>query len=246
MGTRVYRLSKHHEELFGNDQPRSFYFILMTVFDFWEMHPLRPEFMTLYQYITEDQRRAFRDKYVEEVPLAGLDGVAPGWHFNEGVHRSWRLLGYLKRDKKINVPLIIFYGDEWPDGYVYEGHHRAGAAKELGWDTVPAFVFNLVGIEPGGYCYMTDRDRKDMGRIQEEKGLPNTSRIHGMKINFWSEKELRSFMFPRKQDRTKYGVQDMITSKCQGEDHPEWNGIERGITIKIRNGDFKLPWEITQ
>lgn len=249
MGILLHKIPKYHKELFGDDRPRSLYLVIMAVFDFWEMHPLRPEFTSLFKTLPEEKIQGFKDKYVQEVPLEGLEGIAPAWHFEPGIHRSWQLIKWLPRDGEIKVPLTIFFGkglkrNQWEKGYVYEGNHRAGAASALNWKTVPAFVLDTVGMSGNGYCNMVPEDRIEMSKKQEELGILNTSRIHGVKIHLWSEKELRQFMYPRPNDRTKYGMQDIITSKCR-EDHPEWEGIEKGsIEIKIRAGNFKLPWEI--
>jgi len=249
MGILLYKIPKYHEEIFGDDRPRCFYLIIMAVFDFWEMHPLRPEFTTIFSSLPVEKVQEFKDKYVKEVPLEGLEGIAPAWHFERGIHRSWRLIEYLPRDGRIKTPLTIFFGkglknNQWEKGYIYEGSHRAGAASALKWKTVPAFVLDAVGMSGNGYCNMTYEDRTEMGKKQETKGFPNTSRIHGVKIHEWSEKELRQFMRPRPKDKTKYFMQDLHTSKCR-EDHPEWEGIKKGtIEIKIRSGNFKLPWEI--
>lgn len=249
MGILLHKVPKYHKELFGDDRPRSLYLIIMAVFDFWEMHPLRPEFTTLFNSLSAEKSKEFKDKYVKEVPLEGLENIAPAWHFQPGIHRSWQLIKYLPRDGEIKVPLTIFFGkglkkNQWEKGRVYEGSHRAGAASALGWKTVPALVLDTVGIARDGYCGMSDEDRMEMRKKQEEMGLQNTSRIHGVQIHLWSEKELRQFMFPRPKDRTKYGMQDLHTSKCK-EGHPGWDGIKEGsVEIKIRAGNFKLPWEI--
>jgi len=89
---------------------------------------------------------------------------------------------------------------------------------------------------------MTPEDRTEMGKIQDEKGLPNTSRIHGVKIAMWTAEELKSFMFPRKEDVTKFGIQNIITTKCIGEDHPEWKKFGDGpIKLNAGRGVFKEP-----
>ena len=84
-----------------------------------------------------------------------------------------------------------------------EGHHRTGAAAKVGWTTVPALLLEQVGEEKG-YCMMTSADREEVKVEQVKRGLPNTSRIHGMKISSWTSEELEEFMYPRPHDNSKY------------------------------------------
>ena len=248
MGILLHKLPRFHKEIFGDDNPRSLYFIMMKTLDRFNMHPIRPEFTPMLRISSDEQKQAFKDKFVEEVPIEGLEDIAPAFHFEKGVHRSWRLIEMLAKDKHIKEPLAIFYGkglkdNHWKNGYIYEGKHRAGAAKLLGWETVPAFSLHTVGTGDG-YCNMTYDERAEMKKEQEKRGLPDTSRICGVRINLWSERELRQFMYPRPKDPNQYYVQDLDTTKC-GLGHPAWEGIPKGsVEIKLREGNFKLPWEI--
>lgn len=235
MDTLLFRIPKIHEELFGDDRPRSFYLIVAKVFDIWHMHPLRGELTHIFAYASKEKQEAFIKEYVEEIPLEGLIGIAPGWHFDGPVHKSWRLAQYLERDGKINMPLMIWYGlpsDSWEAGYIHEGHHRAGAAAKIGWKTVPAFVLNVVD-RINGERGMSAEDREEFGKEQEARGLPNSSRMHATRLCFWSEMELRQFMYPRPDAPGKYYVRDMSTANCVGED-PRWDGVPYGVEV--------LPW----
>jgi len=103
MSVYMFRLSKHHKEVFPDDKPRSYYFILAKLFDFWEMHPLRPEFVTLHKFAGVDLE-AFNKKYVEDLIISdSYTGIAPGWHFEPGIHKSWQLIKWLDRDKEMKV-----------------------------------------------------------------------------------------------------------------------------------------------
>lgn len=240
----MFKLRDHHKEVFGDENPRSYYFLLMKLFDFWEMHPLRPEFVSLYKFSGIDLQ-ALKDKYVVDLLFDGnITGIAPGWHFEPGIHKSWQLIKWLPRDGEIRMPLVVYYGKsikQWVSGHVYEGHHRSGAANRLGWKTFPALVLDAVGTEEG-FCEMTQKDRDEMGRIQEKKGLPNSSRIHGVKIALWTDTELRSFMYPRLQDKTKFGIQNMLLSECAGASYPEWLKFGEGsIVLNAGHGVFKAP-----
>lgn len=249
MGILLHKLPKFHQEIFGDDKPRSLYFLLLKVFGHFNMHPIRAEFTPMNRFSTKEQKKNFRNKFVEEIPLEGLEDIAPAFHFERGVHRSWRLIECLARDRVIKEPLAVFYGkglknDKWKRGYIYEGKHRAGAAKLLGWKTVPAFVLHTVGMTGDGYCDMTFDERKEMKEEQKKRGLLDTSRIHGVKIHLWSERELRQLMYPRPNDPNQYYVQDLDTTKCD-LNHPAWENIPRGsVEIKLRSGIFKLPWEV--
>lgn len=245
MSVYVFKLPKYHKEVFGDDRPRSYYFILSKLFDFWEMHPLRPEFVSLHKF-SGVNTEVFNEKYVEETIISdSFTGIAPGWHFESGIHKSWQLIKWLDRDKMMQVPLVMYFGVQsvttWKSGHVYEGHHRAGAANRLGWRTFPVFKLFVTHTEPG-FCEMTPEDRTEMGKIQDERGLPNTSRIHGVKIAMWTEPELRQFMFPRKEDVTKFGIQNMITTKCLGKEYPEWQKFgDKPIKLNAGHGVFKEP-----
>ena len=249
MGILLHKIPKYHKEIFGDNKPRSLYFIMMKILDRFNMHPLRPEFTPMLRILTEEQKQVFKDKFVQEVPIEGLEDIAPSFHFERGVHRSWRLIEYLARDKVIKEPLAIFYGkglknDQWEKGYIYEGKHRAGAAKLLDWKTVPAFVLHTVGMTGDGYCGMAYEERTEMKKEQKKRGFPDTSRICGVRINLWSEKELRTFMYPRPKDPNQYYIQDMDITKCK-LGYPAWEGIPKGsVEIKLREGNFKLPWEV--
>ena len=249
MGILLHKIPEFHEEVFGDDKPRSLYFIMMKTLDRFNMHPLRPEFTPMLQISTEEQKKVFKDKFVKEVPLEGMEGIAPAFHFESGIHRSWKLKEYLVRDKIIKQPLAIFYGkglkkDQWKNGYVYEGHHRAGAAKLLKWETVPALVLHTVEMTGDGYCGMSYEDRKEMKEEQKKRGFPNTSRICGVRITAWSEKELREFMYPRPKDPNKYYIQDMDITKCK-LGHPAWENVPEGSAeISLGSGNIKIPWEI--
>ena len=248
MGILLHKVPKYHKEIFGDDKPRSLFFLLLKVFGHFNMHPIRAEFTPMNRFSTEKQKKAFRDKFVQEIPIEGLEDIAPAFHFDRGVHRSWRLIEYLAKDKAIKEPLAVFRGkglknDQWKYGYIYEGKHRAGAAKLLGWKTVPAFVLHTVGMV-NGRDGMTFDERREMKEEQKKRGLPDTSRIHGTKIHLWSERELRQFMYPRPNNPNQYYVQDLDTTKCK-LGHPEWEKVPKGsVEIKLRSGNFKLPWEI--
>lgn len=239
----VFKLRSGHEEVFGDDRPRSYHFIIMKLFDFWEMHPLRPELTTMYQNRPEEEKLRFKEKYVEEVKFKGMTGIAPAFHFEPGVHRSWQLINYLKRDGEIKVPCCVWFGKEKNGrGYVYEGHHRVGAAELVGWETIPALVLDLCGAIPGPQS-MPIKDKEEFRQEQMKRGLPDSTRIHGRKIHEWSEKELRTFMIPRPHNKSKYYMQSLFTSEC-AMGHPDWEGIPVGsIVIDIRAGKFVLPWE---
>jgi hypothetical protein len=201
-GVHTFKVKGFHEELFGDDKPRGYYIIIMKLFNFFAMHPLRPELTTMYQNRPKKEQGLFRGKYIQPVPIIGAEGVAPAWHFERGIHRSWRLIEYLERDGGIKVPCCIFERKDRPL-YVYEGHHRTGAAVRLGWTTVPALLLEQVDVRPG-YCHMTEDDREELAEEQVNRGLPNTSRIHGMKIAGWTPEELEEFMYPRPHNPKQY------------------------------------------
>ena len=173
-----------------------------------------------------------------------LTGMAPCYHFETGVHKSWQLIKWLPRDKMMHVPCVIYFGKkvgQWMSGHVYEGHHRSGAANCVGWRYIPALVLHAVGFGEG-YGNMTYEDRTEMGRIQDERGLPNTSRIHGVPIALWTTKELQAFMYPRPKDKTKFSMQSLITCECVGPDHPEWKDYPYDpIKLNAGRGVFKAP-----
>ena len=248
MGILLHKLPKHHKEIFGDDKPRSLYFTMIKILDRFNMHPIRPEFTPMLRISTEEQKQNFKNRFVTEVPIKGLEDIAPASHFERGVHRSWKLIEYLARDKKINEPLAIFYGknlknDHWENGFIYEGKHRAGAAKLLEWKTVPAFVLHTVGVGIGRDG-VTDDERKEIKEEQKKRGLPDTSRIYGTRIHGWSERELRQFMYPRPNNPNQYYVQSLDTTECK-LGHPGWEGIPRGsVELKLRSGIVKFRWEI--
>jgi len=214
MNIYLFKLEKGHREVFGDDRPHGYYFMIMKLFDFWAMHPLRPELATIYQTRNAEDQCLFKEKYIEEVPLVeGMGGVAPAWHFQRGIHRSWRLIEYLERDGEIKVPCSVWLGlDGYPDGYVHEGHHRSGAARVLGWKTIPALKL-IVSSVVSGVCYMTDEERREMRAEQLKRGLLDTSRIHGLKIAHWTQEELKKFMYPRPHDPKKYYMKGMTLEK---------------------------------
>lgn len=239
---RLYELQKGHDLVFFHGKPQSMYFLMSLICDYYNTHPLRPEFTSLYQYTTDKRKKFIRDIFVSDVEITNdLEGVAPAFHFKPGVHRSWRIIEYLKRDKQILVPLVVI--NDNGQLTVYEGHHRAGAAKLLGWKTIPAIVLNADGKAPG-YGNMSNDNRLMFRDILLNRGLPDTSRIHGMKIHTWSEKELRQFMVPRPGAQGKYNARSQVISDCVDEEDARWKDVPRGIIIRIREGDFILPWEI--
>ncbi len=252
MGIWGHKVPTYHHELFGDDEPHSLYFIIMKMTDFWEMHPLRPEFTTLFSMLEllAPEKQEKLKRYVYEIPWENLEDVAPGWHFIPGIHRSAKLVEYLKRDGKIKVPAVVYFGknlrkDQWKNGYVYEGHHRAGAAAVLKWPTIPALVLHTVEVlRVPSLAGMTDDERDQMGQEQRKRGFPDSSRIHGLTLQYWTEKELRTFMRPRPNDKLQYFTQNKypITRNCT-IDHPDWEGIPRGIVIKNKRGEFPLPWD---
>jgi len=241
----VFKLGRYHEEVVGDSNPRSYYLLLAKLFDFWEMHPLRPEFVPLWRHSGVDTE-VFKKKYVENTIISdSFTGMAPGWHFSPGIHKSWRLIELLPKDKEIKVPLVMYFSRpplyNWVAGHVYEWHHRSGAANRLGWKTFPALKFYATGTKPGLYG-MSFEDREELSSIQRSKGLPDISRICGVQIAKWTEEELRSYMYPRKEDNTKFNFQDMLTTKCIGREHPEWKKFGKGpIKLNAGHGVFKAP-----
>jgi len=251
MSIYLFKLDKNHDKLFPDGKPRSYYFIIAKIVDYWEMHPLRPEFVTAYATRFQKYKyagpevEAFKEKYITKYLITdGLTGMAPGYHFETGVHRSWRLIERLPIDGEIKVPCVIYWGKKvgmWMSGHVYEGHHRAGAANCIKWRYIPAIVMHCVGTGKG-YCNMTDEDREEMGKIQDERGLINTSRIHGVQIALWTASELRSFMFPRADDKTKFSIQSLNTTECIGSEHLGWKDYPYDpIKLNAGHGVFKAP-----
>ena len=253
MGIWGHVVPKYHREIFGNDEPHSLYFILMKLMDFWEMHPLRPEFTTIFQIVPKEKQDEFKQRYIKHIPIEGLEAIAPGCHFIPGFHRSAKLVPYLERDKEIRVPPVVFFGidlknEQWKSGYIYEGKHRVGAAAVLKWSTVPALVLHTVGeLEGVGYCGMTVDEREEMYKEQMKRGLPNSSRIHGMQIILWSEEELRTFMRPRSHNKSKYYMQGdkLVITGYKLNNHPDWEGVPKGIVISHKGKEIARPWQLT-
>lgn len=245
----LFKLNKNHNELFPDEKPHSYYFIISKMFDFWEIHPLRPEFVSAYKIkfqkdkFSGDEFDTFTERFVTKFLITdSLTGMAPCYHFEPGVHKSWQLIKWLPRDGKMIVPCVVYFGKEqWKSGHVYEGHHRSGAANCVGWRYIPAIVMNCVGFGEG-YCNMTDEDRTEMSKIQNEGNIPNISRIHGVQIALWTDTELRSFMYPRPKDCTKFSMQSLITTECVGSKHSEWVKFGDGpIRLNVGHGVFKSP-----
>ncbi len=238
----TYRMSRGHVELFGDDKPRSYLYIALLTTDSWNVHPIRSEFAVRFMRQDEARRQQFRDNYVEEFPLTDeVQGVAPEWHFEEKdpwVHRSWRLKQYLERDKMIHNPCIVWIGDNYPQGFVFEGHHRTGAAAALNWKTIPAVVLHEAGVEPG-YGKMSHHDRNAMRVGLEARGLPNTARIQGLKIWFYNEAEARQFLIPRPNNPNQFYVRDMDIANCRGE-APEWADVPRGKEFTVKGRVYKF------
>jgi len=211
----THKVPKYHYELFGDDKPRGYFLIIMAVFDFWEMHPLRGELVPMLRMVSDEEKQKFKDKYVQEFPIEKLEGIAPEFHFEKGAHRSSRLVDSLTKHKKILTPLVIFQNKtSWKYGRVYEGHHRSGAAKILKWQTVPAFVLETMEKRSIGYGNMTMEDREELQQKQKSLGLPDSSRIHGTTLAYWSDYEIHQFMVPRPKNPKQYNVRNILTSKC--------------------------------
>ena len=117
---KLYKIA-HHEEVFGDSKPRTVDEIYQKIFgyaktDSIESWPKDPRFL-------------------KEMDLATLENycIEPG---------SMQEYGKLIEDIRKNgmkVPLVVF---KTPEGHfqVVEGHHRAGAAKMLGFKTVSVFL----------------------------------------------------------------------------------------------------------
>jgi len=252
MGIWGHKVPRYHQELFGDDEPHSLYFIIMKMTDFWEMHPLRPEFTTLFTILERlaPEKTKQLKRYVYDIPWKGLEDIAPGCHFIPGYHRSARLVPILERDGEIKVPPVVFFGinlrnNGWKNGYVFEGKHRIGAAAVLKWPTVPALVLHTVEVlKAPSYAGMTHDERDKMRQEQLKKGLPDSSQIHGLTLQYWTEKELRTFMRPRPNDKSQYFTQNKLPiTRGSTIDHPDWEGIPRGIVIKKKGREFLLPWD---
>lgn len=235
----VYKMRKGHIELFGDNEPRSYFYIALMTTDSWNVHPIRSEFAVRFMRQSEEKRQEFRDKYVEEFTLTEeVKGIAPAWHFEYGIHKSWRMKEYLERDKMIHNPCIMWVGDNYPQGFVFEGHHRTGAAAALNWKTIPAVILHEEGFAPG-YGKMSHADREAMRIGLKERGLPNTSRIQGLKIWFYTELEARQFLIPRPNVPNQFLVRSQDIAECVGE-APEWADIPRGKEFTVKGRVYKF------
>jgi hypothetical protein len=257
-----HKVPEYHREIFGDDEPRSMYFIIMTIADYWEMHPLRPEFSTLYAVAPQEIKDRF-SRYIQQVPVTrcpdkrfycgvpgSVEDIAPGCHFIPGFHKSAGLVRALKANG-MTIPPVVYFGkdlpkNQWENGYVYEGKHRFGAAGILGWPTVPALVLHTVAAL-NGYCGMTDDEREILKQEQAKRDLPDSSRIHGVTIPFWTEQELRTFMRPRPNNPLQYYMQNKLpTIRGCARGHPDWKDVPRGVVIRKKGGDIPLPWDTTE
>lgn len=216
MGLWLYRMKIGHKEVFGSDEPHSYHFILLKAFDFWNIHPLRPELSSLYHFSGEENKKRFEKFVNREYPLTeGLEGVAPKEHFGILNHRSENMVVRLSKDKRIHVPCSVMECQNW--SYVYEGHHRSGAAAFLGWKYIPAFVVVRDCVDKDTMSCMTDGERELMSIEQEKRGLPDSSRVHGIKHTSWTKEHREQFMF-KPENSHQWRMKHIYLSKIGNEE----------------------------
>lgn len=142
---RLFMISKRHKKVFGSNDPVTMDILIRTIFD--TQDEKIGSFEHYFHNLTPKSRKTFWKLFIEEIPIKGLHQIATSEGMKAYGDKHEKLIKDIDK-AGIKIPLLVIEDATIKGGprSVIEGHHRAGAAKILGIETVPAFIIGMVGF----------------------------------------------------------------------------------------------------